>query len=124
MKLNLAMVVDALIVSGGAERVLEASLEVFPHAPIYSLVYLPAVFTESLISQKEIYTSFIDRLPFAHTNYRNYIFLLPLAIEQFDLRRYDILLSFSYAVAHGILTRPDQLHISYTHTPMRQAWHQ
>ena len=124
MKLNLAMVVDALIVSGGAERVLEASLEVFPHAPIYSLVYLPAVFTESLISQKEIYTSFIDRLPFAHTNYRNYIFLLPLAIEQFDLRRYDILLSFNYAVAHGILTRPDQLHISYTHTPMRQAWHQ
>lgn len=124
MKLNLAIVVDSLVVNGGAERVLEASLEVFPDAPVYSLVYFPSVFTESIISQKQIFTSFVDRLPFAHTNYRNYIFLLPFAIEQFDLRRYDILLSFSYAVAHGILTRPDQLHISYTHTPMRQAWHQ
>jgi len=124
MKLNLAIVVDSLVVYGGAERVLEASLEVFPEAPIYSLVYLPTEFIESPISQKEIFSSFVDRLPFAHKNYRNYIFLLPFAIEQFDLRKHDILLSFNYAVAHGILTRPEQLHISYTHTPMRQAWHQ
>jgi glycosyltransferase involved in cell wall biosynthesis len=120
---RVALVVDSLVVNGGAERVLEAALEVFPDAPIFTLVYTPEEFIRSPISTRCIHTSFIDRLPLAHRNYRNYIALLPMAIEQFDLRSYEILISFSYAVAHGILTRPDQLHISYTHTPMRQAWH-
>lgn len=124
MNFSLAMVVDSLVVNGGAERVLEASHEVFPDAPIYALVYTPSVFQDSPLAACEIHTSFIDRLPFAHKNYRNYISLMPYAIEQFDLRQYDVLLSFNYAVAHGILVRPDQLHVSYTHTPMRQAWHQ
>lgn len=124
MKPKLAIVVDSLVVNGGAERVLEAALEVLPHTPIYALVYLPSEFEESPLVNCKIHTSFIDRLPLAHRNYRNYLPLLPFAIEQFDLREYDLLLSFSYAVAHGILIRPDQLHISYTHTPIRQAWHQ
>lgn len=124
MKHNLAMVVDALVVMGGAERVLEAAVEVFPQAPIYSLVYIPEVFKDTALASCAVHTSFIDRLPLAHRNYRNYLLLLPYAVEQFDLREYDILLSLSYAVAHGILTRPEQLHISYTHTPMRHAWHQ
>ncbi len=121
---RLAIVIDSLAVLGGAERVLEVMLEVFPYAPIYTLVYLPELFTGTRIAQQEIHTSFIDRLPFAHRNYRRYLPLMPLAIEQFDLRAYDIILSSSYAVAHGVLVRPEQLHISFTHTPLRQAWHQ
>jgi glycosyltransferase involved in cell wall biosynthesis len=117
------MVVDALTVLGGAERALLAALQVFPEAPIYSLVYDRRAFTGTRIAQQKIYTSFINRLPGSHINYRYYLPLLPLAIEQFDLRSFDIILSFSYAVAHGVLARPGQLHVSYTHTPMRQAWH-
>ena len=117
------MIADTLAILGGAERVLEAIVEMLPDAEVYALVYRPSLFTGSKIAERRIHTSFIDRLPFAHGKYRNYLPLMPIAVEQFDLRAYDLVLSSSYAVAHGVLTRPDQLHISYTHTPMRQAWH-
>jgi glycosyltransferase involved in cell wall biosynthesis len=123
MKERVAFVIDTLATRGGAERVLEASLEMFPDAPIYTLVYSPLVFSGTTIARHTIHTSFINRLPGARKNYRSYLGLLPMAIEQFDLRAYPIVLSSSYAVAHGVLTRPDQLHITYKHTPLRQAWH-
>jgi glycosyltransferase involved in cell wall biosynthesis len=102
---------------------LETTLEVYPTAPVYALVYNPRAFAGTTISQREIHTSFINRLPWAQRKYRSYLPLMPLAIEQFDLNRYDIILSFNYAVAHGVLVRPGQLHLSWTHTPLRQAWH-
>jgi glycosyltransferase involved in cell wall biosynthesis len=119
---KIAIVVDALAAYSGAERVLESVLELFPKAPIYSLVYDPSVLAGSSISDHKVHTSWIQGLPGSVQYYRNYLPLLPLAIEQFDLRGFDIVISFSYAVAHGVLCRPDQLHISYTYAPLRYAW--
>ncbi|MFL9828836.1 glycosyltransferase, partial [Rhodoplanes sp. SY1] len=67
-------------------------------------------------------TSFMQRLPFIRSQHRTYLPLMPLAIEQFDLSGYDLVLSSSYAVAKGVLVGPDQIHISYVHSPMRYAW--
>ncbi len=74
--------------------------------------------------ESKIQTSFIQSLPFGKTNVQSYLPLLPYAIEQLDLRKYDLIISSSHAFAKGILTSPDQLHISYVHTPMRYAWDQ
>lgn len=120
---NIAIVQDALGGRGGAEQVLEAVLELFPHAPIFTLVYKEDLFTTSIISQHKVHTSFIQKLPFSKRFYREYLPLLPLAIEQFDLHEYPFILSLSYAVAHGILVQPEQIHVSYLFTPLRHAWY-
>jgi glycosyltransferase involved in cell wall biosynthesis len=120
---SIVIVQDALPVLGGAERVLAAAWEIFPNAPLYTLVYKKEAFENTPIAEKNIIPSFIHRLPSASTRYRSYLPLMPLAVERFDLREFDIILSFSYAVAHGVVPRPDQLHISYTFTPLRYAWH-
>ena len=73
---------------------------------------------------KIINTSFIQNLPFSRKHFHKYLPLFPLAIEQHDLREYDLILSSSHAVAKGVITSPDQLHISYIHSPMRYAWDQ
>jgi len=122
MKTKVALVVDVLGELGGAEKVLLAALELFPAAPIYSLMYHPEVFKQTEIANRRVVTSLIDHLPFKNTRYRQYLPLMPWAIEHFDLSDYDLILSFSYAVAHGVSVRPGQKHISYTHTPMRYAW--
>jgi len=121
--MKVALVHDALPFIAGAERVLEAALELFPDAPVYTLVYNRRRFEGTLLAKRRVYTSFIDRLPWAHSAHRSYLPLYPLAIEAFDLRDDDLILSSSYAVAHGVLTRPDQTHICLMHTPMRYAWH-
>ena len=123
-RLKVALVHDALPFMAGAERVLEAALEVFPDAPVYTLVYNRRAFEGTPLAKRQVYTSFIDRLPWAHQAHRSFLPLYPLAIEQFDLHDYDLILSSSYAVAHGILTRPDQTHVCLMHTPLRYAWHQ
>ena len=121
---QVAFVHDALPFQGGAERVLAAALEAFPQAPVYTLVYREEAFHESLLARHTIRTSFIDRLPGARRRHRAFFPLMPLAVGRLDLRGYDVVVSFSYAVAHGARTRPGQLHISYTHTPLRYAWRQ
>ena len=75
-----------------------------------------------MLAGKTVTTSFLQRLPFARRKYAAYLPLMPLAIEQFNLSRYDLVISSSHCVAKGVLTGPDQLHISYVHTPMRYAW--
>jgi glycosyltransferase involved in cell wall biosynthesis len=119
---KIAVVFDALAVYSGAERVLDAVLELFPDAPIYTLVHNSAALAHTSIARHKVHTSWIQKMPGSAAYYRGYLPLMPLTIEQFDLRGYDIVLSFSYAVAHGVLCRPDQLHISYTFTPLRYAW--
>jgi glycosyltransferase involved in cell wall biosynthesis len=119
----IALVQDALPCFGGAERVLATVAEIFPAAPIHTLVYRPAAFTGTRLAHSQVHTSFIDRLPGAHCQHRAFLPLLPLAIEGFDLTAHEMVLSFNYAVAHGVVTRPDQLHVNYTYTPLRQAWH-
>ncbi len=123
-RLDIAFVHDWLTSFGGAERVLEAALECFPDAVVHTLVHDPRLFEHSAIGRAEVRTSFLQRMPFARRAYRHYLPLMPFAVEQFDLRPYHIVLSFSSAVAHGVLVRPDQLHVNYIYTPARFAWHQ
>lgn len=117
-----AFVHDWLTAYAGAEKVLEAALELYPTAPIYTLVYQQESFKGTRIAEHPVHTSFIERLPKGREKYRAYLPLMPLAVEQFDLSGYDVVISSSYAVAKGVLTRADQLHISYVHTPIRYAW--
>jgi glycosyltransferase involved in cell wall biosynthesis len=122
-KPRLAFVQDALPFRGGAERTLEAALEIFPEAEVYTLVYNPARLEGTTFSKKNIHTSFINRLPGRREHYRSFLPFYPFAMKRFDLREYDLVISFSYATALGIKTHPRQLHISYTYTPLRRAWH-
>ena len=117
------LVQDALPCAGGAEKVLEAVMELIPSAPIHTLVYQPAAFAGTPFQGHDIRTSWLDSVPFARSRHRAFLPLFPWAIESLDLREHDAVVSFSYATAHGVLLRPDQLHVSYTYTPLRQAWH-
>ncbi len=119
---RVAVVHDWLTVYAGAERVLEQMLNVLPQADLYSLVdFLPSE-GRGFIHNKPVTTSFLQRLPRARTQYRNYLPLMPLAIEQFDLSGYDLVISSSHAVAKGVLTGPDQLHLCMCYSPIRYAW--
>lgn len=119
---RIAIVHDWLVTFAGAERVLEQMLNVFPGADLFSLVDFLPPGERGFIQDKAVRTSFIQKLPWAKKGYRNYLPLMPLAIEQFDLSAYDLVISSSHAVAKGVLTGPDQLHISYVHSPIRYAW--
>jgi len=119
--LKIALVHDWLTGMRGGEKVLEAMCEVWPDADLYTLLYLPGKLSP-IIEKRRIFTSFINRLPRAAAWYRNYLPLMPYAIEQFDLRGYDLVLSTSHCVAKGVLTPPGTLHLSYLHTPMRYVW--
>ncbi len=105
----------------GSEKVVENIYRLYP-SPLYVLVKDPNSIKGTIFEHMEIHTSFIQKLPGARTKYRNYLFLFPLAVEQFDLRDYDLILSSSHAVAKGVLTTHEQLHITYCHTPIRYAW--
>ncbi|WP_119315048.1 glycosyltransferase family 4 protein [Calidithermus terrae] len=120
--MRLALVHDWLVTPGGSEKVLEAILELYPEAPVYTLVHDPEPFLAREVAKHPVHTSFLQRLPWATRKYRAYLPLMPLAVEQFDLRGYDVVISSSHAVAKGVLTGPDQLHLSYVHTPIRYAW--
>ncbi|MEW6049514.1 MAG: glycosyltransferase family 4 protein [Candidatus Zixiibacteriota bacterium] len=120
--LKVAIVHDWLVTYGGAERVLEHMLEEYPDADLYSLCnFLPEA-ERSFLLHKPVTTSFIQKLPFARYKYRSYLPLMPLAVERFDLRGYDLVISSSYAVAKGVITGPDQLHVCMCYSPMRYAW--
>lgn len=119
---RVAIVHDWLTVYAGAERVLEQMLAVYPDADLYCVCdFLPPA-ERGFLQGRVPRTSFIQNLPGARKHYRSYLPLMPLAIEQLDLSGYDIVLSSSHAVAKGVLTGPDQLHVSYVHSPMRYAW--
>jgi len=117
-----ALVHEWLPVFAGAERVLEQMIRVFPDADLYSLFEFLPEGQRDFLQGKEVRTSFIQKLPFARTKYRYYLPLLPLAIEQFDLSNYEVVISQSYGVAKAVLTNARQLHISYICSPVRYAW--
>ena len=119
---RIAFVVDALPSLGGGEKVLFSALEAFPSAEIFTLVYNRKVFESTPLANRKIRTSFVDRIPLAHKYHRLFLPIMPYAIEQFDLRNYETIVSFSYAVAHGIKNFNGARHVSYTYTPMRYAW--
>ncbi len=117
-----AVVHEWLVTYAGSERVCEQMLLLYPQAELFSLVDFLSDDLRTFIQFRPVHTSFIQKLPFARRRFRNYLPLMPLAIEQFDLSDYDVILSSSHAVAKGVVTRADQLHISYVHTPVRYAW--
>ncbi len=119
---RVAIVFEWLQQFGGVERVVAGMRELFPDADLFALVYDPDGLTQTPFAGATVNTSFIQRLPLAAKKYRSYLPLMPLAVEQFDLRPYDLVLSSSHTVSKGVLTSADQLHISYTHTPVRYAW--
>ena len=119
--MRFAFVHEWLIEYGGSEKVLERCLSIAPEAPIYTIIYDEKKFTHSPIADHQVHTSFIQRLPF-RKHFRMYLPLMPMAIERFDVGDVDVVISSNHCVAKGILTRSDQLHISYVHAPMRYAW--
>jgi glycosyltransferase involved in cell wall biosynthesis len=119
--MRIALVHDWLNGMRGGERCLEALCELYPEAHLYSLLHEPGKLSPP-IENMDIRTSFIQKLPFVFSKYRNYLPLFPIAIEQFDLREYDLVVSLSHCVANGVITRPQTCHIGYTFTPMRYAW--
>ena len=119
---KIAVVHEWLTSHAGSEKVVEQILNSYPQAHLYSLVDFLPKGQRDFIQNKTVTTSFIQRLPFASRSFRNYLPLMPLAIEQFNLSEYDLVISSHHAVAKGVITRPDQLHISYVHTPLRYGW--
>lgn len=120
--MKIAIVCDWLVTYAGAEKVLEQILNVFPEADLFALVDFLPENSRAFIKNKKVVTSFIQKLPKAKTKYRNYLPLMPLAIEQLDVTGYDVVISSSHCVAKGIITSPNQVHISYVHSPIRYAW--
>ena len=121
--LNYALVHEWLTprATGGSELVVKEILE-FIDADLYALIDFESTNPASYLYQKQIGTTFLQNFPGAKSNVQKYLPLMPLAIEQLDLRHYDVILSSAHAVAKGILTTPQQLHLCYCHTPMRYAW--
>ncbi len=119
--MKVALVHDYLNQMGGAERVVIALHELFPDAPIYTSIYDPAR-VDPVFQKMDIRTSFMQKLPMVTKHHQPYLPLYPFAMEQLDLRGYDLVLSSSSAFGKGVITRPETLHICYCHTPMRWCW--
>ena len=119
--MRIALVHDYLVQYGGAERVLECFSEIFPYAPIYTLIYSKELM-RGKFSKKNIQTSFIQKIPFSKSNHRIFPLFMTFGVEQFDFSDYDVILSDSSGFAKGAITGPETLHICYMHTPMRYAW--
>jgi glycosyltransferase involved in cell wall biosynthesis len=116
-----ALVQDWLTGMRGGEKVLEAFCRRFPGAPVYTLVHRKGSVSEAIESHP-VHTSFIQRLPAGSTRYQRYLPFFPAAIERFDLRGYDLVLSSSHCAAKGAVVHPGTRHLCYCHTPMRYVW--
>ncbi|MEX3935098.1 glycosyltransferase family 4 protein [Paraburkholderia phymatum] len=120
---RVALVHDWLVSYAGSERVVEQILKLWPNAELFSVVdFFPEVLRSDVLGGKRATTSFIQKLPRARTAFRAYLPLMPLAVEQFDLSGFDLVISSSHAVAKGVITSPNQVHVSYVHSPIRYAW--
>lgn len=121
--LKVALVHDWLNGMRGGEKVLETIGRIFPGAPIYTLLSVPAALSAELRSHP-IFPSFLQKYPFFERHYRHFLPLFPAAIEDFDLQGYDLVISTSHCVAKGAIPAPEALHFCYCHSPMRYAWDQ
>jgi glycosyltransferase involved in cell wall biosynthesis len=120
--MRVAVVHDWLVANGGAERTLARILECYPQAELFTLFDFMPAGQRAFLGDRPVHTSFLQRLPLARRHYRRYLPLMPLAIESFDLSAFDLIISSSFCVAKGVLSGPDQAHVSYVHSPMRYAW--
>lgn len=119
---RIAIIHDWLTTYAGAERVLEQLLGLYPDADLFSVCDFVPEAERGFLRGRRPTTTFIQKIPGARKRYRTFLPLMPLAIEQLDLSAYDVVISSSHAVAKGVLTGPDQLHVSYVHSPIRYAW--
>jgi len=120
--MKIAIVHDFMVMKAGGESCVEQMLALFPQADLFCVVdFLPQE-DRGFLQGRRIETSFIQRLPGACKRYRSYLPLMPIAVEQLDVTGYDLVISSSSAVAKGVVTGPDQVHIAYTHSPIRFAW--
>ncbi len=120
--MNVGLVADWLVTYAGSEKVIKEFIEIFPDADLYSIVDFLSDKDRSLFKNKKATTSFIQKLPSSKSKYHKYLPLMPLAIEQLDVSKHDVVLSSCHAVSKGVITGPDQLHICYVHSPIRYAW--
>jgi len=118
---RVALVHDWLTGMRGGERCLEVFCELFPDAPLYTLLHVPGS-VSPVIERRRIVTSFVQRLPRAATQYRRYLPLFPAAVRGFDLRGYDVVISLSHCAAKAVRRPPSALHVSYCFSPMRYVW--
>ena len=119
--LKTAVVHDWLTGMRGGEVVLEALLDMYPDADLFTLLHNPGSVSEK-IENRRIFTSFIDKLPFKKSRYRHYLPLFPTAIETFDFHGYDLVISSSHCVARGVIVPPGTPHLCFFHSPMRYVW--
>jgi len=118
---KIALIHYWLVGMRGGEKIVESLCKIFPDIDIYTLVYDKDK-VSNVINSKKIYTSSIQKKPFAKKHYQIYLPFMPVAIEQFDLSGYDIVISSESGIAKGVLTKPETCHICYCHTPMRYLW--
>jgi glycosyltransferase involved in cell wall biosynthesis len=119
---RIAIVHEWLSTYAGSERVLEQLLGLYPQADLYAVVDALPEGERAFLQGRTPRTTFIQRLPGGRRHFRAWLPLMPLAVEQLDLSRYDLVISSNHAVAKGVITGPGQLHVSYMHSPMRWAW--
>ena len=120
--MRVAIVHEWLEHYAGSERVIEQLLIMYPQAEIFAIVDFMPEAERSMLGGRPVHTTFIQKLPFARRCFRYYLGLMPVAIEQLDLSGFDLVISSNHAVAKGIITGPDQVHVCYVHSPMRYAW--
>ena len=119
---RIAIIHDWLVEYGGGERALSEIIRCFPGADVFVPVDFMAAEHRHCLQGARVFTSFVQDLPWARTRYWDYIGLMPLAMEQFDLADYDLVVSNSHSVAKGVIIHPEQVHVSYVLSPMRFAW--
>ena len=118
---RVALVHDWLTGMRGGERCLEILCELFPDAPLFTLLHIPGTVSPT-IERRRIITSFVQRLPRAAAQYRYYLPAFPFAVSRFDLSGYDLIVSMSHCVAKGVRVPPRALHLCYCFSPMRYVW--
>ena len=120
--MKIAIIHDWLVEAGGAEKVLAELINIYPDADVFSTVdHLSASQREVILNGKPSNSTFIQKLPWSK-GYKKYFPLMPIALANLNLSKYDVILSCSSSVAKGVITSPDQVHICYCHSPMRYAW--
>lgn len=121
--MKLALIHEWLNVYGGSERLLAEVLKLHPQAQLHALIHNQQNFIGTPLEGRAVKTSFLQKIPRVESLYRGLLPIMPFAIEHMDVRDFDVVLSISHAVAHGIKTSKNQIHVSYVCAPMRYAWH-
>ncbi|MCR4399286.1 MAG: glycosyltransferase family 4 protein, partial [Syntrophomonadaceae bacterium] len=120
--MKIALVHEWLVDIGGSEKCVQEFHALYPNAPLHTLFYLSETVRKLGFEPGQVHGSILQSWRQVRNDYRKYLPLFPFAIEQFDLSGYDVIVSSSHCVAKGVLTRGDQLHVCYCHTPARYVW--